>query len=314
MHDDDRWLYGFLGGFVLTVVLLTIGLSAANRHYLAVVGERHLGQRLAALGDLALVVTTDEGPLPLDPFAAAWRRALTVTIPLQPQNLAMPILEQATVGTVDLSALSNGRDIAWRLAWRDPAPAYSVDMARFSDAVALQFPLAEHASFMMGGPGARVHILLWKALWQRDLDAGFQDVQDLHPNYWSDLYWFAGENHPPRVPDDFGDPRSHAWFPARQAGNPLAVWERRQPVEELVAEGYGALTHKPGALASARGEWRDGVWAVVIRRPLRTADQNDYQIHRGLPGKVGIAVWDGTAAQVGGRKHYSDWIAFELAP
>ena len=57
----------------------------------------------------------------------------------------------------------------------------------------------------MGGRNLPVEILHWKGIWQKDLDEHFQDVQDLHPNYWTDLYWFARGTFPYRVPEAFAD-------------------------------------------------------------------------------------------------------------
>jgi hypothetical protein len=187
-----------------------------------------------------------------------------------------------------------------------------VETGRFTDAVAIQFPLTSNASFMMGAHGQRVQILHWKAIWQKDVDEHFQDVQDLHPNYWADLYWFAEGPAPYRVPDSFHRPESRAWFPAHQAGNPMSVFDQTQPVEELVAEGFGTLTHQGQSNSVGEAEWRNGVWTVVVRRPLRTDDPLDYQFFAGTHGQVAIAIWNGSSGNVGGRKHHSDWVEFEL--
>ena len=166
----------------------------------------------------------------------------------------------------------------------------------------------------MGKDGERVHILHWKALWQKDVDEHFQDVQDLHPNYWADLYWFAEGERPYPVPDAFRDSRSRQWFAAYAAGNPVSDIERKVPVEELTAEGYGSLTTHPAQATTGRGEWQDGEWAVVFLRPLRTGDDLDAQFWRGGRGNVAVAVWDGGENNVGGRKHWSNWIEYEVSP
>jgi hypothetical protein len=235
-----------------------------------------------------------------------------VEIPLLPQNVTMPSVDTLSVASVKLQGLTDGRWIVWKLSWPDAAPDMNVDAGRFSDAAALQFPLDADASYMMGGPQMRVQILHWKALWQKDIDEGFQDVQDLHPNYWADLYWFAQGERPFPVPDAFADETSRQWFPALEAGNPVSAWRRTRPVEELVAEGYGTLTHQARSATLGRGVWRDGRWSVVFARPLATDDPLDFQFRARDRGQVGVAVWNGLDGNVGGRKQYSNWIRFEL--
>jgi hypothetical protein len=248
-----------------------------------------------------------------DPFAAAWDAVPAMAVPVTPQAITMPALETASVDQVHVQAVTDGRMILWRLTWLDPSPDASVDSGRFTDAVAVQFPLAPNASYMMGEKEMTVQILHWKAVWQKDVDEHFQDVQDLHPNYWTDLYWFAQGEFPYPVPEAFADTTSHQWFPAYRAGNPMADFLRAQPVEELFAEGFGSLTPQSESATGARGAWRDGRWAVVFARPLRTEDPLDYQFSNGSRGNFAVAVWEGSAGNVGGRKHWSMWVEFQLA-
>ncbi len=200
------------------------------------------------------------------------------------------------------------------MSWDDHSPDGNVDVSRFSDGVAIGFPIDPNASPMMGNADGRVQILYWKALWQKDIDAGFQDVQDLHPNYWSDLYWFAEGEFPFPVPEAFSNPESLQWFIAHQAGNPVAAFSRSQPVEELVAEGWGTLTHQPQSATEGKGAWVRDTWAVVFTRPLSTDDPLDYAIEPGKSGQIVLAVWQGHDGNVGGRKHWSAWTPFEVQP
>lgn len=246
------------------------------------------------------------------PYAEQWRQAPWFEVPLIPQQMAMPMQKQGEIASVKVQGLYDGRDIAWRVSWPDKTVNGNVDTGRFSDAVAIGFPLDEGAPPTMGGPNMRVQILYWKALWQKDIDVGFQDVQDLHPNYWADLYWFAEGQFPYPVPGAFQHPASRQWFIAHQAGNPMAAFSRTQPVEELVAEGWSTLTHQPHSASSGRGAWaRDG-WAVVFKRPLKTTDPLDYTFTPGGAGQIVFAAWQGEADQRGGRKQWSNWVEFQL--
>jgi hypothetical protein len=248
--------------------------------------------------------------LGLDPEHEVWAQAPVLKVPLQPQVLAAPKQTIISVTAVEVQAVADARTVAFRLRWRDMTRDVACEQDLFPDGCGLMLPLDDNASFMMGSQGARVHILHWKALWQRDIDEGFQDVQDLHPNYWADTYWFAKGGWPHPVPAAFADERSHQWFPARQAGNPMSSWNRQQPVQELVAEGFGTLTAHEKTTARGRGAWRNGNWTVVIARDLVTDDPLDHQFGKGQP-MVGFAVWDGTADNVGARKHFSMWTPFE---
>jgi hypothetical protein len=254
-----------------------------------------------------------DGELPArDPYSSLWDTAPQSDVQLHAQQLAMPQLKSPSISSVLVRALSDGENIAWRLQWDDPQPDMNVDADRFCDSAAIQLPLTENAPFMMGAQDLRVQIVQWKALWQKDIDEHFQDVQDLHPNYWTDLYWFAEGTAPYRVPDSFADPRSREWLIGYSAGNPVSRLDRVEPVQELVAEGFGTLTAQRDSASTGRGVWRDGVWSVVIVRPLKTGDPDDYQFQPGRQHLAAFAIWEGSAENVGGRKHYSMWTQFEV--
>ena len=263
----------------------------------------------------------DQLPEGDDPFHPAWDEVGDVIVPLLPQNMASPSLDVPVVAESRVRALTDGRLISWRIQWADASADQSVDTGRFADAAAIQFPLTPNAPFTMGFLGMKVQILHWKAVWQKDIDERFQDVQDLHPNYWSDLYWFATpieEGNEPfpryRVPDSFRSPLALPWFTARAAGNPVADPERTQPVEELIAQGFGTLTHQEQSDSTGRGVWHDGHWTVVFTRPLRTDDPSDYQFAPESQPVFSIAIWEGASGNVGGRKQWAAWTPFEPLP
>lgn len=247
------------------------------------------------------------------PMDSAWATVPAFRVDVQPQQMTAPGLEQGTISGLDVQGVTDGKSIAWRVTWDDPAADGNVDTGRFSDAVAVEFPVNKDAAATMGNPdGGRVQILYWKALWQKDKDVGFQDVQSLHPNVYSDLYWFATGTNPFPTDTAFKDPRSHQWMIAQSAGNPMAVVGRPQPVEELIAEGWGTLTHQPKSTTTGSGAWAGGRWSVVFVRPLKTDDQLDYQFGAGQASQIGFAVWQGGTGNAGGRKHWADWVSFTM--
>lgn len=249
-------------------------------------------------------------PEAVAPTDAQWAQVAGMDVPLVPQTLTSPMLDAATVPSVHVQAVTDGGRIAWRFTWSDAQVSAETETGRFSDAVGVQFPLVPGAPFMMGGPEMPVHSFYWRAHWQRDIDEGFVDVLTLYPNAWSDVYWFS-EGWPARVPASFNDERSHLWFPAMRAGNPMSVLDRQSPVEEVKAEGPGSMSHVPGGIAQGTGSWADGKWSVVIHREI-VDDAVSRLFAPGNSSEFAMAVWDGEADNVGGRKHHSLWIPFEV--
>lgn len=260
-----------------------------------------------------LVVAPISAPVPEHPYHAAWKQAGYVEVALLPQQVAMPRLEKASLTGITVQAMHDGKRIAWRLSWPDSTVDGNVDSGRFCDAVALMFPIDKGAVPFMGHKGAKVQILHWKALWQKDVDVGFQDVQDLHPNFWSDVYWFAEGKMPFPVTKSFKNPTAMQWFIAHQAGNPVAALSRTQPVEDLIAEGFGTLTTQPSSGATGRGGWFNDRWTVVIVRSLTGSDQGERSLVPGDKDQIAFAAWQGSDGNVGGRKHWSNWNEFEIS-
>ncbi|MBI2346662.1 MAG: hypothetical protein HYV03_07275, partial [Deltaproteobacteria bacterium] len=237
-----------------------------------------------------------------DPGASAWEGAKAVTIPLFPQVITQPAMPKVTVPEVVVKALHNDKWLAVRLSWADPAPDAAVETDRASDACAIQFPVGEidKTSPFMGGKDAPVAILHWKALWQQDIDKGFQQVTDLYPNAWADAEVVA------RTPKEAGG--------ALHVKNPVTRPGRESPVEELIAEGFGTLTTKQHQSARGRGVWADGRWTVVLTRPLAANSPRDASLRIGTPTGIALAIWDGGQGNIGARKHYAPWTTLIMEP
>ena len=198
--------------------------------------------------------------------------------------------------------------MAWRISRDAAEPSYMLDTGRFSDAVAIQFPLTEGASPFMGFDDRPVHILYWQARWQRDIDDAYQDIHHAHPNFWSDVYWFAEGKFPYPIDESFQSEEARQWLVSHAANNPMAMLDRAQPVQELVAAGFRTLTAKDRLLASAGGEWRNGRWAVVIERPIDGDDELSQRLINGSAEELALAIWHGSAGNVGARKHWTMWV------
>jgi hypothetical protein len=265
-----------------------------------------LGVRVPERPRLAtrLPVRHRRGALPVEDVASdGWRKAPPILVALQPQRLVTPTLEQGDIDRLTVRALHNGRELAFLLEWNDAHPDDTEGIGSFADSVAVQIPSAESPtppSIMMGGAGQPVHVLQWRASWQRDL-AGRVGVDETHPNVIRDV-----------GPEELlGAEAARPYAAARAVGNPLAAAERTTSVEELVAEGFGSLTPLEAQRARGSGAHADGRWRVAIGLPLDRGDTGA-ALAPGSAWPAAFAVWLGGRGNRGGRKHFSDWVLCEL--
>jgi DMSO reductase family type II enzyme heme b subunit len=260
---------------------------------------------------LARLATLPALDNPLDP---AWDQVAVAEIPLQAQQVSEPMLAAATVTSLRVQAAHDGLRYLWRLSWDQAQPSTQSDFGEFSDAVALQFPLVDGAPYTMGGPGTPVSILYWKAIWQKDVDEGFQDSTVVRPNAHSDLYWFASRAGPVSADElAAGDPMARQWLVPAAAGNPMADFGRKCPMEAIRAAGFGTSTHEQGNSCQARGHWSDGQWRVVFEMPAREGDALIARFKANPQQQlIAFAVWDGAAQNRGGLKSISNWIPMRI--
>ncbi|MBI2963688.1 MAG: hypothetical protein HYY35_08025 [Deltaproteobacteria bacterium] len=253
--------------------------------------------------------------VPLDDVdAAAWRSAATAEIPLMAQGVAYPMLDRASVAKLAVQAMADARWLGIRLQWSDPARDDDTQVDRYTDGVAVEVPLRDvpAANPMMGSKDNPVYLAHWKAVWQHDVEEGHRDVQDRYPGFWADHYPFASGGEPFPVSEAFQTSDARRYFPATTAGNPVSKLERRWPVEELHAEGFGSLADHRFQDARARGRWRDGVWTVVLLLPRAVADPANPSFPDGAKRQMAFALWEGGAGNVAGRKHWHPFVEVGL--
>lgn len=230
-----------------------------------------------------------------DPASPLWNGLPETAINLFPQNITTPSLMKGTVSGLRVKGAHNGRWIAIRLQWDDLTRDTHVETDLASDACAVQFPVGDitKTSPFMGSKKYPVEILHWKGIWQADAETGFQKVTDLYPNTWVDTYRFGRKM-------------------ATSVGNPISQTNRAMPVDELMAEGFGTLTHQSREDSSAWGLWEEGHWTVVLSHKMKTGDKHDPVFKS--PGKTqaAFAVWDGGQGNVGSRKNYAPWVTLNL--
>lgn len=231
---------------------------------------------------LVIMAKKVSGELPSDPKDGKWTQAHSINIPLAPQVIASPREYESKIKELTVRAMHNTKDVTFLVEWEDPTEDASVDIDKFSDAVALQFPsqtAKEKPHFAMGDKENTVNIWFWKAAWQKRAEVGR-------------LYAMV---------DDFAG--------GIEAGNPVSV-SRANPVENIIAQGYGSATDMEKADVqniTGKGLRNGNRWAVVFKRSILSEERYDALFKEGEVIPVAFAVWDGSEGHRGGRKVISTW-------
>lgn len=236
-----------------------------------------------------------QGALPRHPDDPRWQTPPDYLIPMQelwrtPQPLR----------GVRVRAAHNGKQLALWLQWKAAVPVRSaVGQQEFRDGVAVQFSMdGSYTSLGMGSEGSPVNVWHWKSDWQEEVEGQRRDVDTAQKRLHVDAY-----------------PRKEPMFlTAEAAGNPMSLAKRATPVEDLNARGFGTLTTQTlaGQNVSGWGEWKEGVWQVVMVRDLASADKLDAQLRVGESLPVAFAVFVGARTDRGGQKSVSTWYNLHL--
>jgi hypothetical protein len=244
------------------------------------------------------------------PKATYWNGVPTQTVSLMAQPMVAPRPEATVVNSVEVQAVHDGNRIAFRLRWADPQVDEGGRLNSFSDAAALQFP-AKRAEYppaiMMGDAENPVHILHWRAQYQRDGQHGKPAMAELYPNKVLDMYPLEFADHGSLQP--FTDAQRNVFYPGRAEGNPQSF--RKTGVDEILAAGFGSSAVVQG---NSLGEavWEKGQWTLVITRQLSI--EGGSVLQPGDGNYVGFAIWEGGAGEVGSRKSVTmSWLPLNLA-
>jgi len=257
----------------------------------------------------AEVVAVKRTTVPADPGDAAWNGVQAFPAALILQDMVEPRLLEASTRQVDVKAITDGKRVAFRLEWADPSGDDQSDVARFSDGCAVQLPALVKADVpapQMGETGRPVEIAYWRAGWQAMVDGREDSIKALHPNAAIDHYPFEAPSLEKGSPEQVAMAKRYA--PARALENPMAG-PRKQPVQDLVAEGPGTLRPAAETRSTGRGIRAPKGWAVTLVRPVPDG--------LGSPGarsQVAFAVWQGSHGEAGARKMRSAWIPILVEP
>ncbi len=255
----------------------------------------------------AFVATPDVQVMPtakitLDANDSVWSNAPVHVSKLIAQDLVEPRLMEASTQEVQVQAVTDGKEIAFRIEWTDDSPNDLPGPARFMDGVAVQLPAKIDVNVpapQMGETGKTVEIAYWRADWQAIVDGRADEVTSIYPNAKPDHYPFNAkslESNP--------DARKQAelrYSPARSLGNGREG-PRSQPVEDLIAEGPGTLSPGPNQFSKGKGARNGSGWAVVITRPLPAG------LTKESPSQIAFAVWQGAHGETGARKMRTGWV------
>jgi DMSO reductase family type II enzyme heme b subunit len=226
--------------------------------------------------------------IPSGPLDSAWESLDPVRVPLNP---LWP--EPNQVYAVGVAAVTDGKELAVLLQWRDELPQNTaIRVQDFQDGAALQFSLSGRYGFLgMGDKDNPVNLWNWKAGWQAEAEGGGPpDMNAVYPSMHVDSY----------QPTNF--------MTAVSAGNVVSQ-PHTSPVEDANASGFGSFTSQPLKQQNVRGKgvWHDGFWNVVFIRDLKSKDADDVKFVAGKPVPVAFAIWNGEQHDRNGRKMVSNW-------
>jgi hypothetical protein len=251
--------------------------------------------------------------LPDHPDSGVWRLARPVNLHLMPLWWRAERPEEVTV-----RALHDGKEIALLMVWTDETPDHTAMRPQdFRDAAAVQFALTPNPPFFaMGSKGQPVNIWMWKSERQADLEPAFQDLEKIYPNLGIDSY-------PNLTRSPLEQPYRNAltlesdktFVTGWGAGNIVSNPQRKSPVEDLNAQGFGTLVARAAAeqKVDAKGVYGEGSYRVMFRRSLAPTGKNAVTFTPGTTVPVGFAVWNGSAGDRDGKKSVTIWQELKIA-
>ncbi len=218
------------------------------------------------------------------------------------QDLVDPRLMTPSTQEIQVKAITNGSEIAFRLEWLDDSQNDLPGPHHFMDGCAVQVPVVIDKNVpapQMGETGKSVQISYWRSDWQAIMDGRADNIASLYPNSAPDHYPFDAKS----LEKDPNAQKNMAlrYAPARALGN-RREGPRDTPVEDLIAEGPGTLSPNPQPFSNGKGVKTKTGWAVVITRPVPAG------LSTAAPSQIAFAVWEGSHDEVGARKMRTGWV------
>ncbi len=275
----------------LSLIILSLLLFAACR------------RAIVATPDVQVVSTKNTT---LDANDSVWNNAPTHVSKLILQDLVEPRQVEVSTQEVQVRAITNGTEIAFRIEWIDESQNDKAAPHNFIDGCAVQIPIRIESSVpapQMGETGKTVQISFWRADWQAIVDGRADEITSIYPNAKPDHYPFNAESlkKNPQAQQE----AALRYAPARALGN-NRQGPRDQPVEDLIAEGPGTLSPNPLAFSKGKGVRTGKGWAVVITRPIPEG------LSKEQPSQIAFAIWEGSHGETGARKMRTGWVTLTM--
>ncbi len=232
-----------------------------------------------------------KGDIPLDTENSLWTNAEPVDMRLAGQVVVAPRWENAAVDLVIVRAVYNDKEIGFLFEWSD----------RFKDASHKKDTEVNFEAYQasLSAKPAGYHSYVKPREIPRDIDNFRDSVAIQFP-----VKLMEGTEKPHFVRGDSSN------------GVNLWVWkselqeEGKPPVEDSNVNGFQKpFTPQPkdGQQVKSAGIWKDGVWKVVVVRPLTTSDKNDVQFEKGKFIPFALNAWDGSNGEHGLAMSVSSW-------
>jgi len=245
--------------------------------------------------------------LPADATDKAWDEAPATAmrmVPLWWRDDAIP--------NIHVQAAHDGQTLALRLTWRDETHnTHALTSSQFEDAVAAELYRGDQAPFLgMGGPESPVDVWFWDA----DRQSG-SGVEEHYPNAVVDIYPFNEEqvdNPEGNRPGAGTKAQPEISLPAVASGNPITPPgdDSASGASSLTAGGPQTVTFRlpQNRAVEASGQWEDGRWTVVMKRPLAPPSQDGgVSLGPGDRASIAFAVWNGARNDRDGQKMITIW-------
>lgn len=115
-----------------------------------------------------------------------------------------------------------------------------------------------------------------------------------------------------------GDKKSHFCMAQEMMQVPsgfLDIWtwkgEGNKGIQ-MKAAGFGTVAPQKKNDLSAKSFWSNGVYKVILSRPLKTDDPDDAELKMGEFRDIAFAVWDGGHQEKGGQKAVTSYYTFKV--
>jgi mono/diheme cytochrome c family protein len=248
-----------------------------------------LHRELTPEGKVVIEAQLMEGEIPTDPKDPFWQGIQDrVDVRMTGQVHVAPRNQNPTIDIVTVKTAYNEKEVAFYLEWDD----------RTKSAAHQETELTQK----------------WEAA---DFSTPYPVIYPPEARITTPLRDGVGLQFPVRIPE--GPVKPH--FFLGHTGNPVNLWHWKadrneatdggSPVEELNAAGYAQpakLQPAESQRVQGKGVFEDGLWRVVMKRPLTTQDAaGDIQFVPGRMVPVAVHVWDGANGETGIRRTISSW-------